>query len=456
MILLLLAALRFGVWQGPVGFSPAEVMLLLTAPIAVGCLVRPRLDQAFAVGVVVGVLVAVVVLLLLSGGVPGAGAARSAGAVGGLAALGLLAVGSSWLVQASRTAARLVLRATPVILLLAATLLAAADNGGLGASLALWSGPWGWAIAPLVGGHGWPIALGLMLVLTGVAVGLARRQAGAASVESFLTRAQTRDRMTVAAITLDYRFATLTRRRALARGPRALPRVPRPARPQLVVVWRDALGLLRDRSRVLWAALFGAVGMWEVLSHPGRSTPAVAAAIALYFAASVLCEPLREDVDDPDKSLLLLSRSYGRVIAAHCVLPAMILFAIAAITTVTTTTAGTLAIGGLVLIPVLAPLVAGSVLCAALAARRGGRITETVLGRAFATDLSNPIGWLLLAFWLAPWLFINILIAGGPALLLGGAIAHHHGIVASGVIAFVLSTASVIALVAHARRSRPT
>ena len=50
LILMLLAVLRFGTWQGPVGFSTADVSFLLTAPIAIAALVRPKLDLGLWLG----------------------------------------------------------------------------------------------------------------------------------------------------------------------------------------------------------------------------------------------------------------------------------------------------------------------------------------------------------------------------------------------------------------------
>ena len=102
LMLVLLTALRFGTWQGPVGFSTADVSFLLTAPIAIAALVRPKLDLALWLGAALGALVAGIALLLMSGAPSGVGLAPALGGVFGLAAFAVLGVAASWLVESSR------------------------------------------------------------------------------------------------------------------------------------------------------------------------------------------------------------------------------------------------------------------------------------------------------------------------------------------------------------------
>ncbi len=359
----LLAALRFGTWQGPVGFSSADVSFLLTAPIAIAALVRPKLDQGLLLGAAVGAAIAGVAILLVAGGPGSIGLVRALGAVAGVAAFAVLGVAASWLVECSRRASGLVRRASPAVLVTGAALLAV-SAAPFGRSVEVWSGPWGWAIAPLAGTSGWPFALALIVVAAAATTTLARRRAGAAGVEVFLARAETRSGLTASAFSLDYRGAALTYRSALpARfGRRA--RVPRPRQSRLVVLWRDALGLLREPSRLAWATLFASAATVEALTHPGRVIPAGIAAIALYFAASLLCERLRLDVDAPDTGALLLSWPFARLLLAHCALPALALFAVTGTAIVATVVAGAAGAGSLGLIPsVLAPIVVVAVLC---------------------------------------------------------------------------------------------
>ena len=230
LILVLLTALRFGTWQGPVGFSTADVGFLLTAPIAIVGLVRPKLDHGLWLGAAVGAAVAGVAILVTPGGPAGVGPLRVLGSVVGLAAFAVLGVAASWLVESSRRVSRLVRRASPAVLVTGAVLLAI-SAAPLGRSIGVWTGPWGWAIAPLAGSSGWPIAAILVVTGAGAATVLARRRAGAAAAEVFLARAETRSGLTASAFTLDYRVAALTYRSALPARVVRRPNVPRPTQP---------------------------------------------------------------------------------------------------------------------------------------------------------------------------------------------------------------------------------
>jgi hypothetical protein len=222
-----------------------------------------------------------------------------------------------------------------------------------------------------------------------------------------------------------------------------------------VVLWRDALALLREPSRLGWAALLGAAASVEALTHPGQAVPAAVAAVLLYFAVSLLCEPLRTDVDAPDTSALLLSWPFARVLLAHCALPILIMFGLTAATIVAVVLAGAAGAGALILIPtVLAPVIATAVLCAALAARTGGRVDENLLGRLLSLDASNPMGATLVVLWLIPWLILAVVVIGGAVLILGHAAAHHHGVIVAGVVAVGLTAAASAGLAAVARGSK--
>ena len=453
LILVLLSALRFGTWQGPVGFSTADVSFLLTAPIAVAALVRPKLDQGLWIGAAAGAAIAGVAILLTAGGGGSFGLLRALGAVAAVTAFAVLAVAASWLVESSRRTSGLVRRASPVVLVAGAALLAVSATP-LGRSIGVWSGPWGWAIAPLVGTSGWPAALALILLTATTATLLARRRAGAAGAEVFLVRAEARSGLTASAFSLDYRGAALTYRSALPARVARRARAPRPRQPQRAVLWRDALALVREPARLGWAALLAAAATTEALTHPGHAAPAAIAALLLYGAASLLCEPLRIDVDAPDTSALLLSWSFARVLVAHCLLPGLVLFGVSAVTIVAVVVAGAAGAGALVTIPtVLAPIVGAAVLCAALAARRGGRVDENLLGRLLTVDATNPLGIVVVVLWLVPWLLATVVVTGGALLILGHAVAGHGSLILAGVIAFGLTAAACAVLAGVARGS---
>jgi hypothetical protein len=449
LVLVLLSALRFGTWQGPVGFSSADVGFLLTAPIAIAALVRPKLDHGLWLGAAVGAALAGVAILLG----PSISLDRALGAVAGLAAFAVLAVAASWLVESSRRASGLVRRASPAVLVAAGALLAVSATH-VGRSIAVWSGPWGWAVAPLADASGWPFAVAAILVAATAATTLARHRAGAAGAEVFLVRAQTRSGLTSSAFTLDYRTTARTYRSALPARATRLARIRRPRRPRRVILWRDAIALIREPARLAWAALFAAAAVVEVLTHPGRPLPAGVAAAALYFAASLLSEPLRIDIDAPDTGALLLPWPFARLLLAHCALPMLALGAIAAITIVGTVVVGAAGIGALALIPtVLAPIIAAAVLCAALSARRGGRVDENLLGRLLTVDASNPGTAAVAVLWLIPWLLAAVVVIGGALLILGNAAAGHGSVILAGAVALGLSGAATMVLARVARDS---
>ena len=454
LILVLLSALRFGTWQGPVGFSTADVSFLLTAPIAIAALVRPKLDHGLWIGAAAGAALAGVAILLTAGGGGSFGLLRALGAVAAVTAFAVLAVAASWIVESARRTSGLVRRASPAVLVAGAALLAVSATP-LGRSIGVWSGPWGWAIAPLAGTTGWPAALALILLTATTATLLARRRAGAAGAEVFLVRAETRSGLTASAFSLDYRGAALTYRSALPARIARRARVPRPRHPQRAVLWRDALALLREPARLCWATLLAAAATTEALTHAGQAAPAAIAALLLYGAASLLCEPLRLDVDAPDRSALLLSWPFARVLVAHCLLPGLVLFGLTAVTIAAVVLAGAAGAGALLVIPtVLAPIIGALVLCVALSARRGGRVDNDVLVRLLTVDATNPLGIAVVVLRLIPWLLAAVVVTSAALLILGHAAAGHGPVLLAGVLALGLATAATVVLAGVARGSR--
>jgi hypothetical protein len=231
-------------------------------------------------------------------------------------------------------------------------------------------------------------------------------------------------------------------------------RIRPPGRPPRALVWRDAIGLVRGPSRVGWATLLGAGATVEALTHPGAVLPAGLAAAGLYFAASLLAEPLRVDIDYPDRSAVLLSWTFARVVLAHCVVPAVTLAAITALSVVVSVAVGVAGPGALALIPtLLVSVVVTAVLAAALAARRGGRVSEEVLIRMLGADPSSPVSATMIVLWLAPWLIADMVAVGGALAVLGHAVAHHRSVLGAGVIAFGITVAVAGAFLGAARRT---
>ncbi|HYB28942.1 MAG TPA: hypothetical protein VEF89_20185 [Solirubrobacteraceae bacterium] len=452
LLVVVLGAARFGSWQGPVSFSAADLALVLTAPIATADLVQPKLEHSLVVGALAGAAVGGVAILVVAGGPGALGAVRSVAAVVALASLSSLCVAIGWLVQSSRRSGQRIRWVSPAVVVAAGGLVA--GSAVVFSRLGMWSGPWGWSIAPLAGGTGWPVALGLALTSSAVVVLWALRRAGAASIEMFAVRAGTRSALSASAWTLNYRTAALSYRAAQPARLGVRIRIGPPARPQRAVLWRDAIALARDASRVGWATLLGAGATVGALTHPGRLLPAVLAAAGLYFAASVLCEPLRVDVDYPDRSATLLTWSFARVLLAHCTLPALTLATITAGTVLVSVAIGVAGPGALVLIPsLLIGVVATAVLAAALSARRGGRVDEALLIRLLGADPSSPASWAMIVLWVAPWLILTLITLGGAITIVGHAVVHHRSVVSAGVLAVGITGAVAGTLIGVARRT---
>lgn len=219
--------------------------------------------------------------------------------------------------------------------------------------------------------------------------------------------------------------------------------------------WRDSLALTRDLPRGGWATLLAAAGTLEAVAHPGDIAAAGVGAAALYFAASLLCEPLRLEVDDPNRSAVLLSWPFARVLVAHCLVPVAALAGMCALSIVADVALGAASAGALTLIPVLVVPVSGvAVLSAALAARRGGRIDAGLLVRMMGSDPMNPVGATMVILGLAPWLIVAVLTIGGDALIVGHAAKQHHAVLGPGALAFAIAVAAATVLLRRARSSQ--
>jgi hypothetical protein len=397
-------ALRLGVWQGPVAFAAPDLVHLLASPAPRAGLVRPQLARALAVGAVVAALAAAVGL----GGSVAVGEHVAAGwlaaGVAAAAALGALAIAASWLVESQPAAARAVGRAGAAAWLPVVAVAGACGAGGAARTVALASGPWGWAVAVTVAGPGLAgAAFAATLAATAVVVAAAWRRAGAGTLEGFARRAEARAGLIAAGGTGDYRTMALVRRRAAGKGTvggRGSARLAGPRRPALAIAWRDAVALARDPGRVAAALALGAAAVLAGLAHPDRGAWTVAAAVAGFAAAVLLLEPGRAEADAPDRARVLLGRRPEALLAAHSALPFALLLAagvlaLAAAPLLGVASAAAAAGGLLVTVPAWAVLV----LCGAGSAGRGGRIPFAL----FVLAATDPTGGISVLVWLVAW-----------------------------------------------------
>ncbi|MGD9484704.1 DUF6297 family protein [Streptomyces sp. TRM70308] len=336
-------AARHAAWHGPVGVDPATAWWALPQPLLRRRLLLPRL-AAVACGTALAGGAAGAAAGFLLGTLPGAavGAGAAAGAWAG-AALGLGCVAVGVLVERyDRAVLRLGrrLRASGWVVLgglaaLAAGALAARVPDWLGPVL-LWSGPWGWAVQPLVAAVGggaprWPVACALTAALLGAAAVWCARAAPGVPGEALRRRAHLVRAVTASLFSLRLRAARQTLRAPHQAAGRSRVRLPVPRRRWLLVPWRDATGLLRAPARVLGAAvaLTAAVLLTAAAPADGLRYQVLVSALALgalYLAAAQLAEPARVDGDDPRRAGPL-PYSRGGLALRHGLLPAAALLA---------------------------------------------------------------------------------------------------------------------------------
>jgi hypothetical protein len=404
----LVAALRYATWQGPVVFAAADVQLLLAAPLPRAALVRPRLGWGLGAGAALGGLLGLGMFLLLWAELAVPAGPLLAAAVLGPAAVGLLAAALGWLVEESTLRARVVLRWSPVGLLLAAALPAAPGA-------ALWSGPWGWAVGPLVaaaGGRvpGWPVQATLLALAVAAAVTVAWRRAGGAPTEELARRAALRGGLAASAFLLDVRGVALLRQQAARAllGVRRV-RLRRPRARWLAIPWRDALAMLRAPGRLGWAAALAA-GAVVTVAAPGRRGLVVAGVLAGYLAAGRLVESIRVETDQPDAHYQLSWR-YGSLMLLHCLLPAVVLATVGMLLVVAAWLVGLLPTAVLSLALAGAPAAAAVLVLAAAIAGRRGRVPVELL-------LLGDVGGIALLLWIMTGPLLAESVLGVPIALL--------------------------------------
>lgn len=335
---LALLAARDALWRGPVVLPAPSVGWLLAQPVRRAAVLRPWFRLSAGLALLPGVLggVAAGVALRVTGLAP-IGYALLAVAPAALC-LPLLATAFGMAVERRPHWARRVRRWTaPAVLLLGAL---AAQTGLAGGGhrvralewVELWSGPWGWAAQPVVracGGNapGWPAALALLLAATGAALAQAHRDAGQVPSAELRSRAATATTVASVAWSMELRAAKLALMDAGA-GDGGAPgiRLPLPRSRYLVVVWRDAMTLLRAPGRLgkaaLWAvAAVALAGFGADLGGERRGVGLVLGLLCGYLAVGVLAEPARLETDDLRRSSWSPFR-FRSLMVQHAVVPA--------------------------------------------------------------------------------------------------------------------------------------
>ena len=429
-MLSLLVTAHWGAYHGPVVFSVADVGHLLGAPLPRRGLAARRLVLALAGGAAAGTVAGGVTVIGLAGEGRSVGTGQAAGLTAGLAELGVLAVAAAWAVERSPWWERTVRRATWPTALIAAALAAASDAGQAGRSIILWSGPWGWAVQPATGAGlvEWLAALSVLTLTTAAAAALALRECGHCPTERHLRRAEGRASATASLASFDARTARQAlqavgarpserpaaglgwlRAMIAARGANATTGT-------LAIVWRDTVSAVRTPGRVAEAAALSGAGAVLCLLNAERPVAVAAATMLVYLGASRMLWPLRAELDIRGRARVLLRPRLGRVLLAHSLLPVIVTTAAAVIAVTGCAILGALPVhgAGAVLAAVTVPAVL--TWCAAMSARRGGRLPHTVLVTAVAVDPSG--GGIAILSWLTYWPTVAVLLGGVPIILI--------------------------------------
>ncbi|MGP3973628.1 hypothetical protein ACTWQF_06210 [Streptomyces sp. 8N114] len=403
-------AARDALWRGPVLVPRHDLAWLLAQPVRRAKVLRPAFRLTVVLSAVGGALCAVggAVLLRLTGLAelgPALGLCLPAGVC-----LPLLAAALALHVERSAAVARRVRVLTPYAVLLLTLLAGQAAWAATGRRSALveaaelWSGPWGWAALPVLhatGGQaaGWPWALVLLCSGTAAAVAHAFRTAGTIPTRRLRARAATAATVASVLWSAELRAAKLAVGEALADGATGTRRrLPMPRSRRLVVVWRDAVALLRAPGRVVSAALWtaaaaGTVGLAVALEGKARIV-VLAFALALgWFAVSRLAETARLEADDIRRSSWSPFR-LASLMVQHTIVPVLIGVVFALLAAVPFALHG----GGwaLLLMPLCVPPFAAA---AVLAAARGPVRTDLL-----SLGLVTPAGdasVFVFAFWYA-------------------------------------------------------
>lgn len=473
MLLALLGAAHWGTVQGPVVFSMADVAHLLGAPLPRAPLVARPLRRAFAFGFSGGVLVAVVLLVGLTGDHRHVTVARMVGVAGGLGLLGVIAVALAWMVSSSgRVETALRRFSWPVVALAGGLAIVAGVGGSVGRTVALWSGPWGWAVQAGAGVSSaqWLFALAGLVFFAFVAVAFAWRRRGLGESERFARRAEGRTQLEASLMSFDAR----TSRRALASvalragvsgrggGLRRLRRrlslvdvrwLGGRRAGELAVVWRDALVLTELPQRVVQSAALAAGGAAFVLVDVGRSAGVIVGAVLIYAGAARLLEPMRIELDAPSRGSVFLGIRAGRALMAHMLVPSVVVCACVAVCAVGLVVAGVVAGGGVLAggepaaalaLVCVSPAV---VCCAGMSARRRGQLPQELLATAIVSDPSG--GGLVLLGWLLLWPAVAAAVVLVP--IKAVALGVRPGAVAAVVAVAVAATAVAVAMLAQRR-----
>jgi hypothetical protein len=184
----------------------------------------------------------------------------------------------------------------------------------------------------------------------------------------------------------------------------------------MAIFWRNTVAALRTPGRVVEAAALAAGGTVLSLLNTDKIVAVAAGMVFAYLGASQMLWPLRAELDLPSRTAVMLRPRLGRVLLAHALLPALVTTIAATLAAVGCAIAGALPTHGA--IAALAAIAVTPMLtcCAAMSARRRGRLPQSLLFVAVGGDPSG--GGAVITAWLAFWPAVAATLGGIPVLLL--------------------------------------
>jgi hypothetical protein len=224
-------------------------------------------------------------------------------------------------------------------------------------------------------------------------------------------------------------------------------RAGRKYRGSLAIVWRSALATRRTPGRALESVALAAAGTWLWLVNVDRPLVVSASLLLVYAAAARMLAPLRAELDSRTRARVLLRPRLGIVLRAHVVVPALVISGAAVVAVAGAALADVLPAHGPALAIVAIAAIPAITCCAAMSARRGGRLPHSVLAAATVGDPSG--GAIALAAWLSSWPVLGVIVAGVPVALVSG-----HGR-SGGAVAALWIALPTVALVRLAGRDPP-
>jgi len=443
---ILVLGARWGAYQGPVVFSVPDVATLLGAPLSRRRLATPRLLRSLAGGALVGIVVAAVVIVGLAGDGRGIATGRAAGLLLGGALLGILTIAAAAGIERSARAERISRLTRWPLLAAAAGLAVWSSSGETGAGVVSWSGPWGWATRSAEAGSAGSrlLALGLLAALT-LAAGLAALRAiGRVPAERHMRRAEARAGVRAALYSFDARSVRQSLRGGASAAPARSSRLlPRPRNPALAIPWRDAVAFLAVPHQAAEGAILSGAGAALSLLGGGKSA-AVVGALVLYVGTARMLEPLRAELDAPSRPKILVPAPLGRLLTLHTIVPMAISAVAVAAVALGCALAGSLPDYGGLRVLLLVGSVPAVVLCAALSARRGGRMPLSLLASGSDDPLSGGIP---IVAWLLAWPIAAAIAGGVPGLLVA------HGVAFAPAAMLAVAGPAILRRVLRATRS---